>query len=114
MIKKPPQLAADPIMAGVNPRYNPKYPSCWITPRTVVHIVLGLLLLVTIVLFFVDELFVVIDATSTFLCRTEFRRRSSTCIRTLTKSNGYNSIVDADPPAIPARKEDSGVDGILN
>lgn len=35
-------------------------------------------------------------------------RRSSTCRRTLTKSNGYSSIVEADPPAIPARKEERG------
>ena len=36
------------------------------------------------------------------------RGRSSTCIRTLMRSNGYNKMVDADPPAMPARKEEMG------
>jgi phage terminase large subunit-like protein len=30
-------------------------------------------------------------------------------MRTLIKSNGYNRMVEADPPAMPARKEEIGV-----
>ena len=116
MIKNPPQLVAEPIMAGVNPRYKPIYPSCFITPRIVQHIVRGLstaavaaedgALLVVVV---AEQLVVVIGASVFFLRIEVVRRLSSTCIRTLTRSSGYNSIVEAEPPAMPARKEESGL-----
>ena len=117
MIKNPPQLVAEPIMAGVNPRYKPRYPSCFITPRTVQHIVRGLstaavaaedgALLVIVVV--AEQLVVVIGASVFFLRSEVLRRLSSTCIRTLTRSSGYNNIVEAEPPAMPARKEESGL-----
>lgn len=104
-------------MAGVNPRYKPRYPSCFITPRIVQHIVRGLstaavaaedgALLVVVVV--AEQLVVVIGASVFFLRSEVLCRLSSTCIRTLTRSSGYNSIVEAEPPAMPARKEDSGL-----
>ncbi len=111
MIKNPPQLAADPIRAGVNPRYSPWYPSCWITPLTVEHIVLGYLVVVLFVA--ADDCMDahIWDDLLSILWRLLFR--SSTCIRTFTKSRGYSSIVEDAPPAIPARKDDFGSIGFL-
>lgn len=84
------------MRAGVRPLYSPLYPSCLMTPLTVLHIVLG----------FVLMLWMAADGRlDRALCRKLF---SSTCIRTLTKSSGYNSIVEDAPPAIPARKDDIG------
>ena len=47
----------------------------------------------------------VVESEPLLIFKTELPRRSSTCMRTLTKSNGYSKITEADPPTIPAVRE---------
>ena len=59
--------------------------------------------------FFVDRL--TFEDELAGMPKTDSRRLSSTCIRTLIKSKGYNRTVEADPPEIPARNDVNGVFG---